>query len=132
MTRRLSGRLALVVVLLVLPSASCAKKVTGATPTATAALNADAVVIRINELQAAVIQACGPDPVCQPGSLDTNLARDIVKTCIDLRTTAKSVPDGWQMALRTAWNRAKLRFTAVTNPAILAGIAGVDALLGGV
>lgn len=116
---------------LTLPGLACHPKVTGATPVATAALAADAVVIRVNELQATVIQACGPAPTCQPGSLDTNLARTIVQTCMDLRTTLKAVPAGWQATVRTAWNQAKPKFAAVTNPAIVAAIAAVDAVIGG-
>jgi hypothetical protein len=109
----------------------CAGKVVGATPTATAALKADAVVIRVNELQGTVIQACGPAPQCQPGSLSTSLARDIVQVCIDLRTTLKAVPVGWQATARAAWAQARPRFAAVTNPAILAALSAVDALLSG-
>jgi hypothetical protein len=121
--------LALVVLLLALPA--CAGKVTGATPIATSALQADAIVIRVNELQATVIQACGPAPTCQPNSLDTALARDLVQTCLDLRTTLKAVPAGWQGTVRTAWTQARPRFAAVTNPAILAAVSAVDVILGG-
>lgn len=110
---------------------ACASHQVGATPKASAALKADAVVIRINELQAATIQACGAGPTCQPNSLSTALARDIVQTAIDIRSTAKAVPAGWQATVRAAWTQARPRFRTVTNPAILAALAGVDALLGG-
>jgi len=112
-------------------AASCPKKVTGDTPIANAALAADAVVIRINELQATVIQACGPAPQCQPNSLSTPLARDLVQTCIDLRVTLKAVPAGWQATAKAAWQQARPRFNAVTNPVIVAALVAVDAYLGG-
>lgn len=115
----------------VLTGEGCAGKVTGSTPIATAALQADAIVIRVNELQATVIQACGPAPTCQPNSLPTPLARDIVSTCIDLRTTLKTVPAGWQASVKVAWAQARPRFAAVTNPAILAALSVVDVTIGG-
>lgn len=109
---------------------ACSKKVTPETPRAGVALVADAIVVRVNELQATVIQACGPQATCAPNTISTPLARDIVQTCIDLRITLKSIPDGWQATVRAAWTRAKPRFAAVTNPAIQAAIVAVDALLG--
>ncbi len=112
-------------------AASCPKKVTGDTPIATAALTADAIVIRVNELQATVIQACGSAPQCQPNSLSTPLARDLVQTCIDLRTTLKAVPAGWQATARAVWQQARPRFAPVTNPAIVAALTAVDVYLGG-
>lgn len=120
----------LIIVALSLSFASaCSKKVTPETPRAGVALTADALVIRVNELQATVIQACGPQVTCAPNTISTALARDIVQTCIDIRTTALAVPNGWQAAVRTAWSRAKPRFAGVTNPAIQAAISAVDALL---
>lgn len=111
---------------------ACANKnVTPDTPRAAAAITADAIVIRVNELQAAVIQACGPALTCQPNSLSTALARDIVQTSIDLRTTLKAVPSGWQTTVKTAWAQAKPRFAGIMNAAIIAALSAVDALIGG-
>lgn len=110
---------------------ACNKKVTGATPVATAALGADAVVVRVNELQAATIQYCGPAPQCAPNTIDTQLARQIVQTSIDLRQTLKAVPNGWQATVKTAWAQARPRFASITNPAIVAALAGVDIVIGG-
>lgn len=116
----------------ILTSGACTHKNTGATPTASAAITADAIVIRVNELQATVIQACGPAAVCQPSSgISTILARDIVQASIDVRTTLKAVPAGWQATVKTAWTQARPRFNSVTNPAILAALAAVDILIGG-
>jgi hypothetical protein len=111
---------------------ACGKKVTGATPVATAALGADAVVIRVNELQAATIQYCGPAPQCAPGTLDTATARLIVSTAIDLRQTLKAVPAGWQATVKQAWAQARPKFAAITNPAIVAALAGVDIAIGSI
>ncbi len=113
-------------------AASCPKKVTGDTPIATAALTADAIVIRVNELQATVIQACGPAPQCQPNSLSTPLARDLVQTCIDLRTVLRATPYGGPAAARAAWAQARPRFKTVTNPAIVAALVALDTYLGGI
>lgn len=123
-------RLFVIPLLCVLAFSGCNKKVTGATPTAQAALTADAVVIRVNELQAATIQYCGPAPTCAPDTLDTNLARQIVQTLIDLRATLKAVPAGWQATVKQAWAQARPRFAAVTNPAIVAALAAVDLAIG--
>lgn len=118
-----------IVILALCLAPACAKNITPETPRAGAALTADAVVIRVNELQATVIQVCGPQALCAEGTISTALARDIVQTCIDLRTTLKAVPDGWQATVKTAWSRAKPRFATVTNPAIQAAFSAVDALL---
>ncbi len=122
--------LSLVLALSVLPACGGAR-VVGATPTAQAALTADAIVIRVNELQATVIEACGPMPQCQPGSVDTRLARDIVQACIDVRKTLRSVPSGWRETARAGWTQARARFGTVTNPAIIAALAAVDIAIGG-
>lgn len=130
MKQRLS-RLALVVALLAFigTAPGCATHVTGDTPIAASALKADAVVIRINELQATVIQICGPQPQCAPGGISTALARDLVQTCIDARTTLKRVPAGWQATVKAAWQQARPRFAGVTDVAILAALSAVDATM---
>lgn len=117
--------------LLVFGAPACNKKVTGATPIAQAAITADAVVVRVNELQAATIQYCGPAPQCAPGTLDTALARQIVQTSIALRQTLKAVPSGWQATVKAAWAQARPKFATVTNPAIVAALAAVDIVIGG-
>lgn len=120
-----------VLFVLVALTVACGPKTISDSPRGNAALKADAVVIRVNELQAVVIQACGPAMTCAPGTLSTDLARAIVQTCIDVRTTAKAVPDGWQASVKVAWTQAKPRFASVTNVAIQAGISAVDAIIGG-
>jgi hypothetical protein len=121
----------LILVLALVLTPGCAGKRVGATPVAQAAITADAVVLRVNELQATVIDACGPAPQCRPGSLDTALARLIVQTAIDLRSTLKVVPAGWQATVKAAWAQAHPKFAGVTNPVILAAIVSVDVMIGG-
>jgi hypothetical protein len=132
MRRRYRGVLAAVALCGLLAAPGCAgKHVQGETPRAEAALQADAVVVRINELQAAVIQACGIGPTCQPGSLDTGLARRIVQACLDARTTLKAVPDGWRASVKAGWTAARAQFGPVANPAILAALGAADTVIGG-
>lgn len=116
--------------LCLLAFAGCNKQVTGATPMANAAIAADAVVIRVNELQAATIQYCGPAPQCAPGTIDTQLARQIVETSIALRQTLKAVPAGWQATVKSAWKQARPKFASIQNPAIVAALAAVDLAVG--
>jgi hypothetical protein len=120
----------LMLVLALCLSASCAK-VTPATPKAGAAIKADAVVIRVNELQAAVIDYCGPAPQCAPNTIPTNTAHDVVKTLMDVRSVLKATPQGWQASAKEGWAVAKARLVGVTNPAIVAAMAAVDSLIGG-
>jgi len=123
--------LAIVLALSVLPGCA-SKKLTPADPVAAAALKADAIVIRLNEVQGAAIQACGPEPECRPeGGISTPLFRDLLRTFIKVRTTLKTVPVGWQATVKTAWQEARPSFNAVTNPAIIAALGLVDALIGG-
>jgi len=129
-------QLTIFVLALGLAVSSCAK-VTPATPKAAAAIKADEVVLRVNELQAATITACWPDGVpkadCVPGGISTAAARELVKAAIDVRTTAKAVPEGWQATVKTAWAQARPRITALGTlpPAVMIALQLVDALIGG-
>jgi hypothetical protein len=123
-------QLTIFVLALGLAVSSCAK-VTPATPKAAAAIKADAVVVRVNELQAAVIDYCGPAPECAPNTIPTNTARDVVKALIDVRTTLKATPEGWQATVKAGWVVAKSRLVGITNPAIVAALSAGDALIGG-
>ncbi len=127
----LRQKVGLAVTLSMLTTVGACAKITPETPKAAAAIKADAVVVRVNELQAAIIDYCGPAPQCAPGTIDTNVARDVVKTMIDVRKVLKTVPQGWQMSVKEAWTVAKTRLAGVTNPAIVAALAAGDALIGG-
>ena len=111
--------------------AACPHNVTPENPAAAAAIKADAVVIRVNELQAVVIQACGPGPECQPNSLPTNAAREIVKACIDLRSLLKPpLATDWRTLVKNAWALKKPSISS-NDPIIQSAIAGVDTIIGG-
>jgi len=124
-------RLILILVLLFAPAVlGCAsKKLTPETPKAAVAMKADAVVIRLNELQAAVIQSCVTDDACVASGIGKDLARLVVQTCIDIRSTLRDVPNGWQATARTAWAQVRSRLALVRNPVIQSVFALVDAAL---
>lgn len=130
----LRTRLTLAVLLIsaVLTVAACHPNVTYETPKAAAAVHADDVVVRLNELQATLIQACGPAVECAADAgFSTSTFREIVKALIDIRTTLKAAPDGWLASTRAGWAQLKPRLVGVTNPAIAAAFGAVDAVLGG-
>ena len=111
---------------------ACAGKVTGATPIASAAIKADAVVIRVNELQNAAMAACGtPSGDCQPGGISRALAVEIVADCVSLNQVLRTVPAGWQASVKASWAQAKARIGVVSNPAVAAALGVLDGLIGG-
>jgi hypothetical protein len=121
--------LILVLALSILPLTGCAHKTVGATPVGQAALNADAVVVRVNEFQAAVIQYCGPGPSCAPNTIATPLFREVIQACISARTVLKSVPAGWQASVKATWAELKPKLAGITNVAIQAAFSAADALI---
>ncbi len=128
---------ALTVVLCVAFIADSCAKITPETPKAAAAIKADEVVLRVNELQAATITACWPDGVpkseCVPGGITTAAARELVKVAIDIRTVAKAVPAGWQASVKASWVQAKPRITALGPfpQAITLALGFADVLISG-
>jgi len=128
---RMQRKTRLVVTLALLTVLGACAKVTPETPKAGAAIKADAVVVRVNELQAAVIDYCGPAPQCAPGTIDTNTARDVIKALIEVRSVLKASPNGWQASAKAGWAVAKARLVGITHPAILAAVAAADVLIGG-
>jgi hypothetical protein len=102
------------------------------TPKAAALLKANEVDLRVLELVHAIDAACGPAPQCQPGSLDTGLAKTLVQGCMDVSAVARRSADGWQSAARAIWAQLKPRFAGITNPAVVAAFGLVDGLLGGI
>src|SRR5690349_17283442 len=61
------------------------------------AYHADQVVIRVNELQNAAIQAEAT------GGLPTDTTRTIVQFCVMANKTLATAPLGWPQTLLTAW-----------------------------
>ena len=124
------SRLLILILPLFLLTEGCAHKTVGATPTAQTTLNADAVVVRVNEFQAAVIQYCGPGPSCAPNTIATPLFREVIQACIAARTVLKTVPSGWQASVKATWAQLKPKLAAVMNPAIQAAFSAADSLIG--
>jgi hypothetical protein len=122
-----------VVLFLALFVVGCANKtVTPATPKAADALKADAIVLRVNELQATVIEACGPGLECQAGGgIETGMARSIVQASIDVRGVLRRLPDGWRATVKQTWATLHEKLVMPTSSAIAMALSFVDALIGG-
>jgi hypothetical protein len=105
----------------------CASKIppTVVTPQGKAAYTADQVVIRVNELQNAAIQAEAS------GALPTSTTRVIVTFCVAADKTLATVPNGWQQTIATAWTQAKQQIPAkdLANTVISAAVAGIDVVI---
>jgi hypothetical protein len=107
--------------------AGCASKIppTVVTPQGKAAYTADQVVIRVNELQNAAIQAEASH------ALPTSTTRIIVTFCVAADKTLATVPAGWQQTIATAWAQAKQQIPAkdLSNTVIAAAVAGIDVVI---
>jgi hypothetical protein len=119
--------LLLLVLTLMLPTAGCAPKAAPiVTPQGQTAYTADQIVIRVNELQAAAIQAEAN------GGLPTNTTRVIVQFCVSADKTLAATPSGWGATVAKAWNEAKANPALkpyLTNGYISAAVALVDGVL---
>ena len=100
---------------LALVVAACHKNLTPETPKAASAMKADDVLVRVVELQATVIQFCGPEPECAPGTLPTATARQIVRGTVDMQKVLRSAPDGWLASVKVTYAQLKPRFAGLTN-----------------
>lgn len=120
----LARKKALLLFLLALTTVGCIKQppATLVTQRGRDAYYADQIVLRVNELQSATIEA-------QPRGLPLATARIIVQACIDANYTLRSVPAGWQATLRAGWREAKVKIIGLDDPLIMSAIAAVDALI---
>lgn len=109
--------------LLVLTLAGCAPKTITTAP-GQIAFTADQVVVRVNELQNAAIQANTNK------ALDDATTRVIVNWAIAADTTLKTTPSGWQATLKSGWLAVKPQIP-VNNPTLAITVGAVDALIGG-
>ena len=117
-------RLLLVLVLSTSPLLSaCHAPVTITTAAGKTAYTADQIVMRIGELENAVIQANST------GALNTDTTRKIVEFCVSSAATLKSTPSGWQATVSAGWKQLKPVLAGVTNPALLATINAADVVL---
>lgn len=104
-------------------TAACHAPVTVVTPEGKAAFTADQIVLRINNLQNAAIQAEAT------GGLSTDTTRTLVEFAVTANRTLKTVPDGWQQSVATAWAETKKRLPPITNLAVMAAVDSVDLVL---
>ncbi len=118
MTRRL------VVLVLALTVSGCVPK--SLAPEAKPAYAADQIVLRVNELQAAAIQA----NAAVPPALSEAQTRVIVEFTVSADRTLAAVPQGWYATVRAAWLEARKKLAdQVKNPIVSAAMDAVDAVL---
>lgn len=117
--------LVLLAAALSLPLAGCAVPTSIQTPQGQTAYRADQIAPRIAELQNAAIQANST------GGLSTAATRTIVTFCVDAERTLQATPNGWLATVAAGWQGAKAQLpaAALSNPAIAASVAAVDAVL---
>lgn len=117
-------RRAVLPVILALALVACAGNPTATlSPAGQTAYTADQIVIRVNELQAAAIQAEAA------GALPTATTRQIVKFAIAANEVLGTTPEGWPATITTAWLAMRAALPPITNPAVAAALAGVEAVL---
>ena len=117
------------IIVVALALSSCAPA-TVTTKPGQAAYTADQIVLRLGELQNAVIAACaaGTGPTCT-GSLTTATARTLVTFIDDATKTLHAAPQGWQTAILTAWQAAKAH-PELQGPAVAGYVLAIDSLIG--
>jgi len=103
--------------------AACHAPVSVQTQAGKNAYTADQVVLRVNELQKAAIQAEAT------GGLPTATTRLIVQFAVSADTTLKSAPDGWKTTVLNAWLETKRQLPVVLPPAVAAAVTLVDTAL---
>lgn len=89
-------------------------------PTAQKAYTADQVVVRLNELQGAAIDAN------KAGALDVDTTRVIVQFCVAGNRTLAAVPQGWPATIQAAWRGVKPNIPDVNVPALRAAVLAAD------
>ncbi len=114
---------AAIIVMAVLVVAACHAPVTVQTPAGKAAYTADQVVLRLQELQTATINAEAA------GKMDRNTARLIVTFTVDAAQVLKATPGGWYPTVVKAWERVKQDVPAAAIPAVQTYWSAVDLML---
>lgn len=104
-------------------SAGCHAPTTVQTPQGKIAFTADQIAIRVGELQNTAIQANAT------GALPEATTRTIVTFCVQAAMVLQSAPGGWQAIVANSWKAAKIQIPPQTNPAIIAAMSAVDAVL---
>ncbi len=86
------------------------------------AFTADQVVIRVNELQKAAVQANAS------GALDTANTRIIVEFSVAADKVLKATPSGWQATVKALWLQAAPKITT-TNTTVQLAVTALTGLL---
>ena len=87
------------------------------------AYTADEIVVRLNELQDAAINAEATK------GLDTATTRTFVQFVVSAEKTLAATPAGWQQTVSIAWRETKAQLPAITNQTVRVAIAALDAAL---
>ena len=117
-------RLLLLLCLALAPALSaCTPPTTIVTQPGKIAFAADQIVIRVNEAQAAAIQAN------MTGGLDDAQTRVIVDYAVAADKVLKTTPAGWQTTVKTLWQQALPKITT-TNPTVQLAITALTGVLG--
>ncbi len=111
------------ILILALTFGACHAPVTVTTPQGKIAYTADQVVLRVNELENAAIQAQATN------AIPVQTARTIVEWCVSADKTLASTPNGWPVILQTGWMEVKGKVGLIANPAIVAAMGAVDVVL---
>ena len=128
MTSHRARRLVAPILFVLALASACTKTPPNLSPAGQAAFKADQIVLRVNELERAAIQANAT------GGLDLKTTGLVVKFCVDADKTLKAVPAGWQATVAAGWTALKRDIPTPTNPVVAAAFSAVDiaiATLGG-
>lgn len=123
-------RTALVVALLTSVVACVHAPASITTPQGKAAFAADQVVVRLAEVQNAVIVAATPDATGKVG-IAKPTADVIVGWTVATLKVIKQTPNGWQATALQAWTQAKLRIPAASLASVQGYVLAIDTLLAG-
>lgn len=104
-------------------SAACVPPASIQTPAGHVAYTADQIVLRVNELQNAAIQANAA------GALPDATTRLIVQFAVAADTTLAATPAGWQQTLITAWAAVKAQLPATLNTSVGVAVGAIDVVL---
>lgn len=116
---------------LVVNVGACAKTPASVkTPQGKAAFQADQVVVRLDRIESAIIQASTPNAAGVVG-LDKAAGQLIVSFIVDALKVIKQSPNGWMPAVAQAWTQAKARIPANVLPQVQGYVFAIDTLLAG-
>ncbi len=86
------------------------------------AFTADQIVVRVNELQSAAVQANAS------GALDTANTRTIVEFSVAADKVLKATPSGWQSTVKALWTQARPKITT-SNTTVQLAVTALSGIL---